>query len=322
MNETRMFADEVAAGIMKYFPEDRQVQCRVVETKKNNNVSRVGLTFREEGDNVGPVIYMEPYREAAIDGRPMSEIMGEIADVVNRSKDKTGLIGSLDYGDYESIKEYLSVTLVNGRDNRQMLSQMPHRQIDDLVLILELKFPMEEGIGSVKVSHELAKQWEVDTDALFSQAQENALKAEPPCLQRLEETMLAIALGSDAAQNLLEQEHITPEEVPSQLYVLSNVSKNKGAAVLSYPGVLEKADQLLPQGFYILPSSVHELLIVPKSPELNPKELGEMVRTINRSEVAKEDQLSDRVYEYDREAGKIRQVPESVKQKDVREAAR
>lgn len=322
MNDTRMFADQVAADIGKYLPEDRQIQCRVVEAKKNNNVSRVGISFREEGYNIGPVIYMEPYREAAIDGRPMSEIMSEIADIVSRSRDKTELIGSMDYRDYESIKEYLSVALINSRDNRQMLSHMPHRPIEDLALILELKFPMEEGVGRIKVNHELVENWGVDTNILFSQAQANAIEMEPPCLQRLDETMHAIAFGSEAAQNLLENEHPVPEEMPSQIYVLSNLSKNKGAAVLSYPGVLEKADRLLPEGFYIVPSSVHELLIVPKSPEISPKELGEMVRAINHAEVAKEDQLSDRVYEYDREAETIRQVPESVKQKDVREAAR
>lgn len=322
MNEARLFAEEVAAGIMEYFPEDQWIQCRVVETKKNNNVSRIGLAFHEEGESAGPVIYMEPYREAAADGRPMHEIMKEIMGIVSRSRDKTELIGSLDYGDYESIKEYLSVTLVNGRDNRQMLSQMPHRQMEDLALILELKFPMEEGIGSVKVSHELAERWGMDADALFVQAEKNAVEKEPPCLQRLEETMLSLAFGSDAAENLFEQELPMPEEVPSQLYVLSNVSKNKGAAVLSYPGVLEKTDKLIPQGFYILPSSIHEVLIVPKSPEMSPKELGEMVRAINRAEVAKEDRLSDRVYEYDRESGKIQQVPESIRQKEVREAAR
>ena len=320
MNETRMFADEIASGIMKYFPEDRQIQCRVVETMKNNNVARIGITFHDQGEKVGPVIYMEPYREAATDGRPMSEIMREIAGIASRSMDKTELIGSLDYGDYESVKEYLSVTLINGRDNRQMLSRMPHRQMEDLALILELKFPMEEGIGSIKVSHELAELWAVDTDTLFAQAQENSLKAEPPSLHRMEDTMLSLAFGSDAAENLLANP--APEEVPSQLYVLSNMSKNKGAAVLSYPGVLEKADHLFPKGFYILPSSIHELLIVPKSPEIDPRELGEMVRAVNRAEVAKEEQLSDRVYEYDREAGMIRQVPESIRQKEVREAVR
>lgn len=320
MNETRMFADEVASGIMKYFPENRQIQCRVVETMKNNNVTRVGITFHEQGDKVGPVIYMEPYREAATDGRPMSEIMREIAGIASRSMDKTELFGSLDYGDYESVKEYLSVTLINGRDNRQMLSRMPHRQMGDLALILELKFPMEEGVGSIKVSREMAELWAVDKDTLFAQAQENGLKAEPPSLQRMEDTMLSLAFDRDAAENLLENP--APEEVPSQLYVLSNMSKNKGAAVLSYPGVLEKADQLFPKGFYILPSSIHELLIVPKSPEIDPRELGEMVRAVNRAEVAKEEQLSDRVYEYDREAGTIRQVPESIRQKEVKEAVR
>ena len=320
MNETRMFADEIASGIMKYFPEDRQVQCRVVETMKNNNVTRVGITFHDQGEKVGPVIYMEPYREAATDGRPMSEIMREIAGIASRSMDKTELIGSLDYGDYESVKEFLSVTLINGRDNRQMLSHMPHRQMEDLALVLELKFPMEEGIGSIKVSRELTELWAVDTDTLFAQAQENSLKAEPPSLQRMEDTMLSLAFGRDAVENLLENP--APEEVPSQLYVLSNMSKNKGAAVLSYPGVLEKADQLFPKGFYILPSSIHELLIVPKSPEIDPRELGEMVRAVNRAEVAKEEQLSDRVYEYDREAGMIRQVPESIRQKEVKEAVR
>ena len=66
MNETRMFTDEVAAGIVKYFPEDRQMQCRVVETRKNNNVSRVGISFHEQGSNISPVIYMEPYHKLSL----------------------------------------------------------------------------------------------------------------------------------------------------------------------------------------------------------------------------------------------------------------
>lgn len=320
MNETRMFADEIASGIMKYFPEDRQMQCRVVETTKNNNVNRVAITFHEAGGSVGPVIYMEPFREAAINGRPMSEIMGEIADIVSRSRDKTELIGSLDYGDYEGIKEYLFVTLINGRDNRQMLSHMLYRQMEDLALILELKFPMKDGVGSVKVSHELAERWAVDTDVLFEQAEINVMKAEPARLQNIEDVLSQIGTDGKETENLLDREDSETKTIG--IYVLSNRSKVKGAGVISYPGVMEKVDHLFPNGFYILPSSIHELLVVPKSPDLDPKGLGEMVREINRSEVAKEDQLSDRVYTYDRDAKTIRQVPESVKQKEAREAVR
>ncbi len=144
MNETRMFTDEVAAGIVKYFPEDRQMQCRVVETRKNNNVSRVGISFHEQGSNISPVIYMEPYHKAAANGRPMDELMREIAETVFRSREQMQHVDPMDYGDYESVKNYLSVTLVNGKDNRQMLSQMPYRQMEDLALILGLRFPMEE----------------------------------------------------------------------------------------------------------------------------------------------------------------------------------
>ena len=84
----------------------------------------------------------------------------------------------------------------------------------------------------------------------------------------------------------------------------------------------KEAEKLGARELNIIPSSIHELLIVPKSPEIDPRELGEMVRAVNRAEVAKEEQLSDRVYEYDREAGMIRQVPESIRQKEVREAVR
>lgn len=320
MNETRMFTDEVAAGIVKYFPEDRQMQCRVVETRKNNNVSRVGISFHEQGSNISPVIYMEPYHKAAANGRPMDELMREIAETVFRSREQMQHVDPMNYGDYESVKNYLSVTLVNGKDNRQMLSQMPYRQMEDLALILGLRFPMEEGTGSIKVNHELAERWEVDTDVLFDQAERNVIKTEPAVLQKMEEVLSLLETDGNKTNNLLDAENFqTPEP---GLYILSNQSKVKGAAVLSYPGGLEKVDQLFPEGFYILPSSVHELLVIPKSLEISPRELGEMVRAINRSEVAKEDQLSDRVYEYDREAGKIRQVPESVKQKDVKEVAR
>lgn len=320
MNETRMFADEIASGIMKYFPEDRQMQCRVVETTKNNNVNRVAITFHEAGGSVGPVIYMEPFREAAINGRPMNEIMGEIAETVSRSMEQTQHFKPMEYGDYESVKDYLSVTLINGRENRQMLSHMLYRQMEDLALILELKFPMKDGVGSVKVSHELAERWAVDTDVLFEQAERNAMKAEPARLQNIEDVLSQIGADGKETENLLDREDSELKTIG--IYVLSNRSKVKGAAAISYPGVMEKVDHLFPNGFYILPSSIHELLVVPKSPDLDPKGLGEMVREINRSEVAKEDQLSDRVYTYDRDAKTIRQVPESVKQKEAREAVR
>lgn len=79
-----------------------------------------------------------------------------------------------------------------------------------------------------------------------------------------------------------------------------------------HPETLEQMSRLFPEGYYLLPSSVHEFLIIPKSMDISPKELGEMVRDVNHQMVSKEEILSDRVYEYDKEKRRILQVPESI----------
>ena len=109
------------------------------------------------------------------------------------------------------------------------------------------------------------------------------------------------------------------KERPRELaYILSNKSRTNGAVYLASSEVMEKISRLFPDGIYLLPSSVHEILVLPKGKdglwrEKTPFELGEMVREVNRTSVEREEILSDRIYEYDKERGKVRQVPESIK---------
>ena len=95
-------------------------------------------------------------------------------------------------------------------------------------------------------------------------------------------------------------------------YVLTNMENQYGASMITQPEVLNKLNQLFPEGFYVLPSSVHEVLIVPDNGEVEPRRLGEMVREVNRAEVKREEVLSDRVYRYDKEKHQIRQEPDSI----------
>ena len=82
--------------------------------------------------------------------------------------------------------------------------------------------------------------------------------------------------------------------------------------MITQPEVLNKLEQLFTEGFYVLPSSVHEVLIVPDNGEMEPKMLGEMVREVNKNEVERQEVLSDRVYSYDKEKHQIRQEPDSI----------
>ena len=91
-----------------------------------------------------------------------------------------------------------------------------------------------------------------------------------------------------------------------QMYVLSNKFRNYGAACIAYPNVLEMIGQILKKDYYILPSSVHEVIIVPYSEIYVCSKLDEMVREINSTQVEEEDVLSNHVYLYDRVSGKLR----------------
>lgn len=109
----------------------------------------------------------------------------------------------------------------------------------------------------------------------------------------------------------------TVSPLPDGMYVLTNEQKTYGASLLAVPGIMEKVNQFFPEGYYILPSSLHETIILPKPCGVSAKELGEMVRDINRTQVNREERLSDCVYEYDKEKSVIRQVPESVRRREV-----
>ena len=101
--------------------------------------------------------------------------------------------------------------------------------------------------------------------------------------------------------NLFSQQE--PEETgAAPMYVLTNQSKLDGAGALARDGVLDKIGDLMDSNFYVLPSSIHEVLIVPDNGNMQTKELENMVKEVNASQVAPEDLLSDKVQYYDRTA--------------------
>ena len=109
-----------------------------------------------------------------------------------------------------------------------------------------------------------------------------------------------------------------PDPGQPTLYVATMESMNRGAGVLAYPGFLDEAAEKLGGSFFILPSSIHELLFLQDNGTMDRHELTAMVRSINAAEVSPEDQLSDNVYHYD---GKDR-VFELAEKYDARKAER
>ena len=123
----------------------------------------------------------------------------------------------------------------------------------------------------------------------------------PPSLIPLEEFLEEIV--KDRGMHLEE----LPEGFP-KMYVLTNLLKRYGAAALLYPGTLKKAGEVLGSDFAILPSSIHEVLLLPDDKAQNYDFYRQMVSEVNRTQVDPEEVLSFNLYRYDREKAEIEAI--------------
>lgn len=322
MVAVKMFAEGVTKQIKDYLPPEYQdIECTVTEQQKNNGTWLTGICFHIPGENISPLVYMEPFYDEIRQGKPINEVMEKIAEQAVNSRGIQNEMAEIRMDDYASVKDHLNMILVNTKANRRVLSRMPHREMEDLSAIVRVEIPMPEGkgTGSVKVTNDLMEYWGVDEEQLFNTALKNMEKNASPMLMDIENVMEEILSGTSENHNLLASPGEINRSPFETMYVLSNASRINGAAMLLSPDVMKRIGEIFPEGVYILPSSIHEVLIVPKNGKAEPAELGKMVREVNRAEVAKEEVLSDRIYEYDKERGKICQVPESIEKKKVME---
>ena len=263
----------------------------------------VGVQVRLQEENVCPVVYVEPFFNEIRLGEPVEKVMNEIARCMEEAGNVPFLHSGINPMDYDSVKEHLAVMLVNTQANKRMLQEMPHENMEDLSAICYVDFPVEsnDGKATMKVKNEHLKMWNVDAKEMFQQARANTQPVNTPILQSMDEMLLSIFNEEGHATNLLDENVDFGLRSHDMLYALTNVEKQYGASMITQPEVLNKLEQLFPEGFYVLPSSVHEVLIVPDNGEMEPKMLGEMVREVNKNEVERQEVLSDRVYSYDKE---------------------
>ena len=311
----KVYAEGVAKDIRNFLPAKYEnAEFQVMQMNKNNGVQMVGVQVRLQEENVCPVVYVEPFFNEIRLGEPVEKVMNEIAKCMEEAGNAPFVHNGINPMDYDSVKEHLAVMLVNTQANKRMLQEMPHENIEDLSAICYVDFPVEsnDGKATMKVKNEHLKMWNVDAKEMFHQARANTQPVNTPILQSMDEMMLSIFNEEGHATNLLDENVDFGFRSHDMLYALTNVEKQYGASMITQPEVLNKLEQLFPEGFYVLPSSVHEVLIVPDNGEMEPKMLGEMVREVNKNEVERQEVLSDRVYSYDKEKHQIRQEPDSI----------
>lgn len=278
------------------------------EMTKNNGTVHSALEFREQGEVVSVLIYLTPYFEDYNAGFSLEELAQDIYSSYQENK-KHGRIfeSGIWCNDYETVPDKVIYKLINYEQNKKLLEEIPHIRLCDLAIIFCLLVERSRDYLSTAVIHkEHMASWGMDTQTLMELADKNTKRLLPAKIRNISDVMKEIAsnyVGDDSKKSVLEDMLSTPGDI--SLYVLSNHMSRNGAIAMAYEGMLKDFATELDHDLIILPSSIHEVLLVPYEEELCMEELKEMVRHVNRTEVAKEEVLSDNVYIYRRKTDKI-----------------
>lgn len=261
---------------------------------KNNGCEMDGLVIMEKGKDIAPTIYLDSFYELYTNGENIKNIIRQIEVIYEQNKNNVTFdVNILKH--FDTIKDKIVYKVVNYRSNEKLLEQVPHKRILDLAVVFYCLLDNEYGRSATAlIYNNNLKNWNVTIDDVYKAA----LKNTPDLLHSKISSMAA--LFEKCGVNVDGEEVDLKDYVPSDMYVVTNESKLNGAACILYENVLYDFAQKLGADLYILPSSVHEVILLPKLSMFEKDELVNMVKEVNTEGVAADEVLSDHVYEYNR----------------------
>ena len=193
--------------------------------------------------------------------------------------------------DYEKVKDNTYLRLVPG--DSPILGDTPHKKVEDMALVVSIAlvdFSDENGKSVVVVSKPLMEMYGIDEQQLFADAERNSLQYEPVVFTPLGQMI----------KNLIQAENLPdPADEGIIAYIATNRSGFHGASVLSYPDFCKEAAETMGGSFYLIPSSVHEFILIKDDGSPRPKDLNKMIKNVNETVLEPRDFLSDQCYHYD-----------------------
>ena len=272
---------------------EQGMDCKVTtaEIEKLQNQSYRGIQVWSGKDEISTSLNLTPYWERMETGSSYQLVIGEIVlEILSLLEE----IPSLELGiprTYEEIKNRLIFQIVSSEDNREMLSHLPHMELEDMSAVLRVDLgAYPDATTTALATSEMIAYYGVTEKQMFDDAFKAAPLTHPAVVKRLD------LLLNELSDGMFPED----ENEGNPLYVISTESECYGAAVILYPGFLEKTADRLASDFFLLPSSLHEMILIKDDGNLKAEELIQMVKEINASEVRAEDKLTDSVYHYNR----------------------
>ncbi|MCR5144359.1 MAG: DUF5688 family protein [Lachnospiraceae bacterium] len=293
------FKQDLLALLQKRMGDTMHISTK--EFLKNNNLKLDGLIMTDSKVNISPTIYLNYYYDLYKDGTcTLDEICNKIITCYKKYELNNDFDISL-FTDFENVRDNIVFKLINFEQNRTLLERIPHVKYLDLAIIFYYHLPYNSVISdltndveaSIQISKEHLDHWNVCLDDIFKLAKINTPKIFPAAVQPL----------ADVINEMLEAEGLQYPEIELDdftIYMVSNQSRYNGASTILYQDLLQECAQKFDRDLIIIPSSIHEILYLPKTDDIDLDHITQMVKSVNETEVALEDILSDHAYLYDR----------------------
>lgn len=294
------FLEEVRAEVQERLGSDYEI--RIQKITKNNGIVLDGLIIGKASKSIAPTIYLNSYYMHFTHGMSLQEILEDIISAYKENNDV--VLGDMrELLDFSNVRDKVAFKLIQRERNKELLKDVPYIKFLDLAVVFYLILDEHKGGQMTALIHNSHMEpWGVGKEELYHLAEKNTPILLPPEIKTMKEIMCDILKGH---LEELEMEEVIDDlldfdsQKPS-LYVLSNKKQINGAGCILYDGCLKDFADSQNSDIVILPSSTHEVILVPDDGKLGYEELRKMVGEINESEVPKEDVLSDSVYKYDR----------------------
>ena len=275
------FVEECKDKLQDYLKSQGEQAEVVHETVKKINFQEEALLVRYKDEPIAPVVYMSERYGNYLSGREMDGIVRNIArDVQEARKHQPDMLDLT----AEMAKEKVYLSVVNAEKNEDLLNSVPYRKIEDLACIAKFRLDAE---ASVVVNETLCRQFRLTAEEVLAIGERNMVKNGYQC-EPLDLEIKRILKEQGVSDRKIEEGMMKTQS--SMMYVASTANHMEGAAV-----IYEK----IGEPFYILPSSRHEVILLPDRCGLETADLAEMVKDVNRQVVDEKDVLSDHVYHFD-----------------------
>lgn len=288
------FVENIVNTLRDKMGEDYEI--RVINVVKNNDVHLTGVIMMRESDRVSPTIYLEgPYRQYCGGDSLPGVADGIIALYEEQVRD---IHFDADFfQEFASVKDRIFHKIINYEKNRKLLEDVPHFRWNDLAVVFY--YGVDEkilGKATILIHNNHMEMWGQTVETLFQTAQCNMRRRKPEILIPLQKLVEEMTGGRSADM----------EEV--RLYVLTNCDKMYGASAMLYSDKIRELAEELQSDLLVLPSSVHEVLLMPDDKAGQYQDYRRMVEEVNTTQVELEEILSYHLYRYSRKKAEIEEI--------------